>query len=288
MKRRLRSLNGQTVVYGVIGDPVNHSLSPQIHEYFAELNGINMAYLPFHVKDADLGTAINGAHALQIQGINITIPHKQAVMPYLTAIDPIAQQVGAVNTLLWTEKGYVGYNTDYIGIQRTVESANTSFKSKRVAVLGAGGSAYAACIAAAKGEAKHISIINRSEENAVFLASHVKSHYNISVNPSLEDVYDIVIQTTSLGFGKYADRSTLDDLVKKSDFLNGVELVFDLIYHPKETLFMRQAKEAGVPKVVGGFPMLVYQAAEAFKIWHSEAGLHEEIVEELAERLHFN
>jgi shikimate dehydrogenase len=280
-------MNGQTAVYGVIGDPVSHSLSPQIHEYFAEISGINMAYLPFHVKGSDLETAICGAHALQIQGLNVTIPHKQAVMPHLSKIDPMAQQVGAVNTLLWTEKGYVGYNTDYIGIQRTLKSAGVDFKGKSVAVLGAGGSAYAACIAAASNGASRISIINRSEENAVFLASHVKSHYNIPVKQTALKS-EIVIQTTTLGFGKYADRSPIDDLIKNPDFLEGVELAFDIIYHPKETIFMRQAKEAGISNVIGGFPMLVYQAAAAFELWHGRGIADEKAVEELTKRLHFN
>ena len=279
------SHNGSTTVFGVIGDPVAHSFSPQIHGYFAEICGVNMAYLPFHVKDRYISDALRGAHALGIRGLNVTVPHKKLVMPHLVHINPMALKVGAVNTLLWTEEGYAGYNTDYIGIERTV----LSFSDRRVTVIGAGGSAYAACIAAAKGGASCINIINRSLDNANALAYHVNTYYNIPINVFTLDKFsnsDIVIQTTTLGFGNTKDKSPVLDL----SLFDDVQLVLDIIYSPWETVFMRQAKAAGVPKVLNGFTMLVYQAVSSFELWHTEERIQDEEIHIgiLSKRLHVN
>ena len=289
-----REFNGETAVYGVIGDPVSHSLSPQIHGYFAGLckkgeDGVNMAYVPFHVKGDELAYAIKGAHSLGIRGLNVTLPHKRAVMPYCVSIDSMAQKVQSVNTLLWAKDGYIGYNTDYIGIKRTVAALNMTFKDCHVAVLGAGGSAYAAVIAAADGGAGRITIINRTVENAVSLASHVKTYYNMSIKVDtfgtrLKSNPDIVIQTTTIGFGEAKDKSPITDY----DFFRGVKLAFDIIYTPKETVFLCQAKEAGVPAIANGFPMLVYQAAAAFGLWHKKIPDEEAHIKILAEGLYSN
>ena len=305
--------NGKTTVFGVIGDPVSHSLSPQIHGYFAGLYDINMAYVPFHVESPKIQEAIKGAHALGIYGLNVTVPHKKAVMPYLDHIDPMAQKVGAVNTLVMSAKtGCTGYNTDYIGIQRTIAALGMSFEGSTVVVIGAGGSAYAACIAAAEGGAARIIIFNRTLENAVALASHVNSYYNVPIEAYENEVYenevyenevyeneakkengiyedkvykknlrsdlpkfDIVIQTTTLGFGQLKGKSPVFP-----GFFKGVSLAFDIIYSPWETVFLRQAKEEHVPKIVNGFPMLVYQAAAAFDLWHERSILRDKNYDE--------
>ena len=261
-----------TSVFGLIGDPVCHSLSPQIHGYFAELCGINMVYLPFNVKCNAVPHALKGAHALGICGLNVTAPHKEDVMPYLANIDPVARQLGAVNTLLWTKEGYAGYNTDYIGIQRTVKAFGISFYGSTVGIFGAGGTARAACAAAASQGAKCVVIINRTRENAVNLARYISTLYSVpakvftmgEVNSSVfTHNLDIVIQTTILGFGKAKDKSPISCL----DFFKSVKLTLDVVYTPWETVFLRQAKKSLVPNVVNGFPMLVYQAAASFNLW---------------------
>lgn len=260
-------VNGETAVFGVIGNPISHTLSPQIHAMFAKICDVNMAYVPFHVNE--LSDAICGAHALGIKGLNITVPYKKDVMPFLLSMDTMAQKVGAVNTLVWQPDGYVGYNTDYIGISRTICAIGMDFLGKNVVILGAGGSAYAACIAAAEYGAKSITIVNRTVENAKSLASHVKTYYDIpiEINKLNFDTYgfDIAIQTTTLGFGNNLNKSPVDDL----KFFKGLQLTFDIIYTPKETMFLRQAKQAGV-KTVNGFSMLIYQAAAAFSLWHKK------------------
>ena len=276
-------INGQTKVYGVIGDPISHTLSPQIHSYFADLSNKNMAYLPFYVKGMALGDAIRGAHALGIHGINVTVPHKKAVMPFLSDMDPMAERVGSVNTLVRKNDGYIGYNTDYIGIEQTLAALGLSFEGKRVAVIGAGGSAYAACVAAAENNASYLGIINRTISNSEILASHVKKYYNILVELQVEDSdkeYDMILQTTTLGFGELKDRSP----ATSTAIFSNVQLVFDFIYSPWETLFLQQAKAAGVSNIVNGFPMLVHQAAAAFSLWHDEKlemGDHVETIAEL-------
>ena len=309
---RLTTPNGKTAVFCVIGDPVSHSMSPQIHRRFADICKINMAYVPFHVKNDNIPAMLTGAHAMGIRGINVTVPHKMAVMPHLFEIDAMAQKVGTVNTLVWTEEGYVGYNTDYIGIQRTIAAQGMTFANQSVAIIGAGGSAYAAAVAAADGDAKKISVINRTEKNALVLASHINKHYNVPIQvDDVESVRfaDIVIQTTTVGFGNLSDKSPLPDSSSSSDIssssdkplasneklLNNIKLAFDIIYTPSETVFMQQAKEAGVPKIVNGLPMLIYQAAESFEIWRksffvdsdSESIPNEEI-ENIIKWLHSN
>lgn len=263
------TVNGATVVYGVIGDPVSHSFSPQIHRYFAGLCGINLVYVPFHVTGAGLQSALEGAYALGIRGLNVTVPHKRAVMPYLRGIDDMAARVGSVNTLCYTDGGYLGCNTDHTGITRTLTAQGLSFKNRQVTVLGAGGSAYAACVAAAQNGASAIAVCNRTRENADILAGHINQFYNTDITvytydnlpPAGENA--VIIQTTTVGFGKQAGLSPVRD----SSFFTGAALAFDCIYAPWETVFLQQARAAGVP-AVNGFPMLVYQAEASFRIWH--------------------
>jgi len=258
-------INGSTAVFGVIGNPVSHSFSPRIHGYFAERHGLDMAYLPFRVADNKVKEAVNGAHALEIKGLNVTIPHKMAVMPYLTKIDDMAEKIGAVNTLVWTEGGYEGYNTDYIGIIRSIEKTGLNAAGADVLIIGAGGSACAAAAAACTMGAGKITIANRNLKNADKVAYIINKHYNTRVEICrLDEISgaDIAIQTTTLGFGEKADESPVRD----ASFFPKLSLAFDIIYTPWETVFLKAAREAGVP-CINGFSMLVYQALAAFEIW---------------------
>lgn len=263
------SVNGQTEVYGVIGDPISHTFSPQIHRYFAEIAGRNLTYVPFPVKNEQLRSAIAGARALGIRGLNVTIPHKRAVMPFLSRIDDKAVKIGSVNTLVEDDDGYAGYNTDHIGISRTLAAMKLSFEGRPVIVFGAGGSAYAACVAALDGGASGVAVVNRTPENATILAAHIKSFYNIDIQLySFNDIPNagnntVVIQTTTLGFGAQVGLSP----VANPSFFEGAALAFDIVYTPWETAFLQQARAAGIP-AVNGFPMLVYQAAASFILWN--------------------
>lgn len=136
-------INGTTRVCGLIGNPVGHSISPVIHNSLARLMDMNMVYTTFKVEKGDVVTAVNGAYALNILGLNVTVPHKQAVMESLVDIDPLAKAIGAVNTLVRTDKGYKGYNTDILGLERELIDEGVVLVGSRCVILGAGGAARA-------------------------------------------------------------------------------------------------------------------------------------------------
>ena len=272
-------ISAKTKVFAVLGDPIGHSLSPMIQNYIAELRNCDMSYHAFHVTPDNLETAVKGGLALGISGFNITVPHKKTVMRYLCGLDKTAELIGAVNTLKLTENGYVGYNTDIIGAYYALKINGIEVKDKNVLVLGAGGAGQAcAAMAFARG-AKSVYMANRTVETAIdfverLRASAYQTDDNYAQAIGMEYIYDlhkdeminidIVINTTTLGFGEKADKTP----VKNSAWYKeaGVQAVFDAVYSPWETRFLREAKERGI-KAINGFPMLVYQAAAAQEIW---------------------
>lgn len=262
--------DGQTLVYGVIGDPVEHSFSPQIQNTFAYETGKNIMYVPFHVKNDCLGDAIKGAHSLNIRGLNVTVPHKKEVMAHLNGIDNRAEQIGAVNTLKYTEDGYVGYNTDFIGILYSLKNKGVEIKDKTVILLGAGGCACAAAVMALSEGAERLVIANRTQENALKLKEHILKFYNADIivsDMSLKGDFgkcDIAINATVLGFGKNAG---INPIPNTDDYSRlGIEACFDAVYTPWKTKFLEDAESLGIT-AVNGFDMLVYQAAAAQEIW---------------------
>ncbi|MEG1575560.1 MAG: shikimate dehydrogenase, partial [Clostridium sp.] len=165
--------DGKTQVCGIIANPVEHSMSPLLQNLYAERTGINVRYVPFKVEESDVKAAIKGAFALNIRGLNVTVPHKQRVMPYLTEIDEEAEAVGAVNTLVRTETGYKGYNTDVQGLLRTVSEAGIKLLGRNCILIGAGGAAKAAAYMMAKEGATSIYLLNRSVSKAEDLATYI-------------------------------------------------------------------------------------------------------------------
>lgn len=263
-------VNGETIVLGVIGNPICHTFSPQIHNTFANCFKQNICYLPFNVKEEELLKALRGAFALDIKGINVTVPYKKSIIKYLYDIDKQAEQIGSVNTLKYTENGYTGYNTDIDGIRYSLENENISLKNKDILIIGAGGAACPAVFLAAKNECRKIIIANRTIENAVKLKENILNFYNADIETiSLNDIddiknCDIIIQTTTVGFGEQEGLSP----IKNNDFYNkkNVEFVFDVIYKPWKTQFLKDAQKAGC-KILNGFNMLFYQAVAAEEIW---------------------
>lgn len=260
-------INGSTKVLGLIGNPVAHSLSPCIHNNFFDMKGINAKYLTFKVTNVE--SAVKGGFDLDIYGFNVTVPHKKEVIPYLRDIDELAEMLGAVNTLKRLENGYKGYNTDILGMMKTFEINNVSLKDKTVLILGAGGSSFAGGFMAAKGGAKRIYILNRSEDNANILKNRINKYFdtevivkNIKDYLTLESC-DVVIQTTTLGFGDKVGLSPVsEEFFKKYN----ISFAFDAIYVPRQTEFLKQAENCNV-KCSNGLDMLLYQALEAEKIW---------------------
>ena len=264
-------INGTTRVCGLIGNPVGHSISPVIHNSLAQLMDMNMVYTTFKVEKGDVVTAVNGAYALNILGLNVTVPHKQAVMESLVDIDPLAKAIGAVNTLVRTDKGYKGYNTDILGLERELIDEGVVLLGSRCVILGAGGAARAIAFLCAKSGAKEIYVLNRTKEKAYDIAKAVNDYFGKeSIKPMLISEYDkleaddyVVIQTTSVGLYPNVDDVVIDD----EAFYKKVKVGVDIIYNPSETRFMKMCKNAGKP-ACNGLKMLLYQGVAAYELWN--------------------
>ncbi|MHC1750358.1 MAG: shikimate dehydrogenase [Cellulosilyticaceae bacterium] len=267
MKKIIMPVKGNYKVCGVIGSPIAHTLSPLIHNQIAaSLNQENI-YVPFHVMSEDLKKAIEGAHALGVSGLNITMPHKQHVMTYVTELDQSAEQVGAVNTLVYTENGYVGYNTDVYGLKMALKKANFDYRGEKVAIIGSGGAAYAAAVAVS--EAKSVHIYNRTLENAQHLKKQILNFFpNMDIKiyaltDEILETYQLVVQTTGVGMGSLQGSQP----VCSEALLERATYAFDMIYNPSQTLFLKTACQKGC-QTSNGFDMLFYQAIKAYELIH--------------------
>lgn len=269
-------IGGKTHTYGLLGNPIDHTFSPFIYNTIERaVTGSGQAdfvYVPFLVKDGNIEAAVRGAHALNIQGLSVTVPYKKDVMPLLRSINKTAMAAGAVNVLKYTEDGYDGYNTDVYGVIKTLENENVGMKDKNAVVLGAGGGAAASAVALCEMGAKKIFIVNRTPNTAKQLAKHISQYYNVDIEYRTFDelgslpICEVAIQTTTLGFGPHKGISPVPDI----GFFNNVRLVFDIIYNPWETVFLADAKKCGVT-AINGFDMLVFQAFAAFEIWKGKS-----------------
>lgn len=263
----IQKIAGNTKVCAVIGEPIEHTLSPAIHNALAKAWGNNMVYVPFHVSEETLKEAIYGAHALGIKGMNVTMPHKQSIMPYLYEIDEKAKRVGAVNTLVYDAQGYIGYNTDAEGLKMSLEEGKVEYRGKNVAIIGSGGAAYAAVIAVIE-EAQSIHLFNRTKAHAEALKAHIEQFYTTPIyvheeDEKVDETYCLVIQTTGVGMGKHKE----DMPICTQKVLEGATYAVDLIYNPVETCFLRYAKSVGC-HCINGFGMLFYQAVKAYEYMH--------------------
>ncbi|MCL2874354.1 MAG: shikimate dehydrogenase [Defluviitaleaceae bacterium] len=267
-------INGKTELYGLIGSPVEHSLSPFIHNFFAKHTGKNIAYTAFSVEQNDLKYAIKGAYCLGIKGLNITMPYKQDIIPLLNETDEAAKRLSSVNTIKYVNNGYMGYNTDIYGFAKTLEKHGIDIYGERVVILGAGGSAASAAFASAELGASEIIIINKTSVNANKLAVRIKKHYNISVRcENFEEFFKIMhnkealilVQTTPVGFSELKEKSPVMDM----RIFEYVKYAIDFIYSPYETVFLKMAKNAGCVSI-NGIDILIFQAAAAYEIWTGE------------------
>lgn len=264
-------INGLTRTCGLIGNPVEHTLSPMIHNYLAQQMDVNMVYVPFLVEPGRLEDAIRGAYGLHILGCNVTVPYKNDVIPYLAQIDELAAKMGSVNTLVRVDGGYKGYNTDMTGLYRAMSSDGVSIQGEQVIVLGAGGVGRAvAFMCAAKGAA-HVWLLNRTVEKADEVAKEVNlaegrscvETLAMSDYDKLPDEKYLVIQSTSVGLYPHVEDAVITDPA----FYHKVKAGYDLIYRPWETRFMQLVKEQGAP-AYNGLKMLLYQGIEAFELWN--------------------
>jgi shikimate dehydrogenase len=267
------NINGSTQVLAVIGHPVAHSFSPQMHNAAIRALGMNLCYVAFHVRPDEVGAALNGLRASNLLGLNVTVPHKEAVLPYLDEISEEAQHVGAVNTIHHIGGRLIGYNTDVYGILTSLrETSGLQTLPETVAVLGASGAArgvvYGLCT---QSEVREIRIFNRTVEKAENLAQEMSRYTEArleglplddeALRNGLADA-GLLINTTSVGMHPHPEESP----VGNGQSLHPGLVVYDIVFNPLDTLLMKQARAAGA-KAVGGIEMLVYQGAKSFEIW---------------------
>lgn len=269
-------IDGKTKVLGVIGDPIEHTFSPAMHNAGLKELNLNYTYLPFHVSEDNLQKAINGAKSLNFAGLNVTIPHKIAILNTLDEIDPIAKMIGAVNTVKFSlnennEKIATGYNTDGFGCVKAICEVS-SLKDKNVVITGAGGAARAIAFQIANSKINNLSILNRNYNKAVYLSKDLNnklSDIDININSyeigflkkEIENA-DILIDSTPLGMYPNVN----DKAIATADMLHEDLIVNDIVYTPKETSLLKEAKKAGC-KTVEGYKMLLYQGVRSFEIW---------------------
>ena len=274
----MNTINGNTKVLGLIGDPIEHTGSPAIHNRLAEKLGDNVVYVPFEVRAKRLEEAVEGAYALGIEGLNVTVPHKVEVMQYVTELDDAALDIGAVNTLSRIRGGYRGYNTDFSGFMRELDKLDIQVNGKNVIVLGAGGAAKAVMYSLKRLGARHIDILNRNKDKA---ESIFGGQPNITIRGfrdwrSIPEGKYICIQCTSVGLSPDDDACVIED----EDFFDLVDSAVDLIYKPKETAFMKKVTSHG-GRAYNGLRMLVYQAVSSYEFF-----MKKEVPEEAAEELY--
>ena len=264
-------INGKTRTCGLIGNPVEHTLSPVIHNNLAQMLGMNLTYVPFLVEAEGLAKAVEGAYELNILGMNVTVPHKSAVMGSLKEIDDLAEKIGAVNTLVRCEGGYKGYNTDMSGLFRAMQTEGIRIKDESVLLLGAGGAARAVAFLCARCGAKKIYICNRTMQKAREVANEIREKADFEEIEAI--AYDdiealpgntfLAIQCTSVGLHP----NVTDVVLADGPVYDRIHTGVDLIYRPYETQFMKLVKAHG-GKTMNGLKMLLYQGIIAFELWN--------------------
>jgi len=256
---RAGKLNRQTRVYGVIGDPIGHSLSPVLHNAGFAARGVNAVFLPFLVRDLDDFAAAIGP--LKLEGFSVTIPYKQRILRHLDDCDLLAAEIGAVNTVVVRGRGKLfGYNTDYIGVLRALER-RMSIAGSRVLIVGAGGAARAVAFALARAGAS-VSICARRQEQARKLALAV--HGETIPRPALRgEFFDAIVNATPVGMYPHDGDSPLE--ARELD----CRLVFDTIYRPQQTKLLQLAARRGIERV-SGLEMFLAQGIAQWEIWMGE------------------
>ena len=266
----MTKISGQTRIVGVIGDPVQHSRSPQMHNAAIVERKLDYVYVPFHVRSGELREAIEGFKALNVLGVNVTIPHKQTVMSILDDVSHEATLIGAANTLIFCDGRVSGDNTDAQGFLRamTEEGIDIPVGGSAV-VLGAGGAARAVVVALALSGLGLITVANRTgwkaiqfEKNLATISETEISAVDLASNQLNSAIRsaDLLVNTTSVGMQE------TDQLLIDPDSLNPGTIVYEIVYTPPETPLLRVAREKGC-QTIGGIGMLVHQGAIAIEKW---------------------
>lgn len=266
-------ITGKTKILGVIGHPIEHSLSPLMHNAALTKLGLDYVYLPFPVAPENLTTAIAGFASIGVVGFSITIPHKQAILPLLSEISPIAQAIGAVNTVVNKGNKWLGTNTDVEGFIAPLQTTyHQDWSQKKAVILGNGGAAravVAGCIQLGLAEIhvvgrnlQKLQVFEQSWQNSPF-ADKFQVHEWTEL-PNLLHQANLLVNTTPIGMYPHVEQSPLSS--QEMGYLPGDAIAYDLIYIPKPTKFLHLAQKQGIV-TIDGLEMLVQQGAAALKIW---------------------
>jgi len=264
-------VSGKTIVCGVIGDPIEHTMSPVMHNAAFKKLGIDYLYVPFRVRKEELEKAIAGTRALNIRGLNVTIPHKVEVISFLDKVDSLVEKIGAVNTIVNDDGVLTGYNTDATGFLQALLEKGVEPKGKNTVILGAGGASRAISFILAERGA-HLVILNRQLELdwAEGLAQRISQIFNKEIKAlvlneeNLAEVLEraeVLVNATSVGMSPDIDETPVPARLLKPGLV-----VFDIVYNPMKTKLLREAEAAGA-QTIGGLDMLVWQGALAFEKW---------------------
>ena len=243
--------------YFVIGNPIDHSFSPKLHNYWLKQNNINAIYDKKKINKKDLENIIFEVKEKKIKGINVTVPFKKAVIPYLDKLSSEATQTQSVNTIILSGDKLIGHNTDVPGFTKAIKNLNFNFIDKKIFILGAGGVVPSIIFALNKMNVSKIIISNRTKQKAENLKSQFK-FLNIIDWGNLPN-FDVIINATSLGLNN-------EDINLNFSDIGTNKLFYDVIYNPGETSFLKEGKKLG-NRSENGKLMFVYQALEAFKLW---------------------
>ena len=266
-----KTISGKTQVCGVIGDPIEHTMSPVMHNAAFSKLGLDYVYVAFRVKSEELAGAIKGMRALNLSGLNVTIPHKVNIIPLLDSLDPLAEKIGAVNTVVNKDGSLTGFNTDASGFLRALRDKGVTPEGKDVVILGAGGAARAISFILADKKA-NLLILNRLEEMdwAEELAGKISSVFGKEVR-ALElteanlgtalDKAELLVNATSVGMSPNTDLTPVPTGLLRPNLV-----IFDIVYNPIKTRLTTEASQAGCETVMG-LDMLTWQGALAFEMW---------------------
>jgi shikimate dehydrogenase len=249
-------IDANTSLFGLIGNPVAHSLSPLMHNQALAAVGYNGIYLAFKVTDP--GSAIKGIKALNFKGVSVTLPHKVAVMQYLDEVDETAARIGAVNTIVNQKGKLMGHNTDCHGAVEALKT-KTTIQGKSVAIIGAGGAARAIGFGLAS-EGGHLTILNRSRTNGERLAADLEAGF-FPLNECQPSRYEVLINTTPVGMHPQTDATPIPKRNLSKDMV-----IMDIVYNPLKTRLLKEA-EAKKCQTINGVAMFVFQGAHQFELW---------------------
>jgi len=283
-----QKISGLTKVYGVIGDPIDHSLSPAIQNTAFRSVGLNAIYVPFPVNESELGSAVHGLMSLGVSGFNVTTPHKTAILRYLDKVDTQAAEIGSINTVRNQAGALIGFNTDGSGAMAAMRNAGLSLAGQSLLLLGAGGAARAIAYSVCQSDCS-VKLVNRTASHARRLAKLLRRKFDITADYAplsrkaihdCVDHADIILNASSMGM----DAKNNPPIEKT--WLRRDQWVFDIVYRPLQTKLLRDAISQGT-SAINGIEMLLNQGAESFAIWTGKKAPTRAMRRAIAEKLRY-